>query len=88
MSDAKLTSEQSANKELRAALGRTSCPKCANEYGFAFGTCIECGWNYLDHSWHHITVFDLDVIPTYTRDFLIRKHEESVARRLRMRESK
>lgn len=32
------------------------CPICKNKIGFAFGTCIECGYNHLDNSYHTIEV--------------------------------
>lgn len=32
------------------------CPICKNKMGFAFGTCIECGYNHLDNSYHTIEV--------------------------------
>ena len=32
------------------------CPICKNKMGFAVGTCIECGYNHLDHSYHTIEV--------------------------------
>ena len=27
---------------------RPECPHCGNKTGFAFGTCCQCGFNYLD----------------------------------------
>lgn len=32
------------------------CPICKNNYGFAFGTCCKCGYNYLDNTYHTIEV--------------------------------
>lgn len=32
------------------------CPKCLNRIGFVFGTCGDCGWNYLDDTYHWIVV--------------------------------
>jgi hypothetical protein len=32
------------------------CPICKNNRGFACGTCIECGYNYLDNTYHFIEV--------------------------------
>jgi anaerobic ribonucleoside-triphosphate reductase len=32
------------------------CEKCGNTMGFALGTCVECGWNDLDKSFHFIKV--------------------------------
>jgi len=63
----------------------TKCPKCLNEYGFAFGTCSDCGWNYLDSTWHFITMWRPDPIEDSE---LIAAHEKSVARRYQMRAPK
>lgn len=32
------------------------CPICKNKIGFAFGTCVECGYNHLDFTFHKIEV--------------------------------
>lgn len=32
------------------------CPICKNKYGFVSGTCIECGYNYIDNTYHFIEV--------------------------------
>ena len=32
------------------------CPICKNTRGFGCGTCIECGYNYLDNTYHFIEV--------------------------------
>ena len=32
------------------------CPICKNIMGFACGTCIECGYNYIDNTFHYIRV--------------------------------
>jgi hypothetical protein len=32
------------------------CPVCKNTRGFACGTCIECGFNYLDKTFHYIEI--------------------------------
>lgn len=39
------------------------CPHCRNRTGFVFGTCIECGFNYLDQSFHFITAQVCDLPP-------------------------
>lgn len=51
----------------------TVCPHCKNTKGFAFGTCIECGFNYLDKQFHTISVsvHDLCSLPAY---MLVDKH--------------
>ena len=32
------------------------CPICKNKTGFVFGTCCECGYNHVDHTYHYIKV--------------------------------
>ena len=32
------------------------CPICKNKTGFAFGVCVECGYNHLNDSYHTIKV--------------------------------
>lgn len=49
------------------------CPVCDNKRGFVFGTCIECGFNYLDASFHYIKV-DVDYLPQKLKAALIREH--------------
>lgn len=62
------------------------CPKCLNQQGFVFGTCIECGWNSLDHSYHHIVVWDPKaVLPADVAAFLIARHDEAILERRRHR---
>lgn len=54
------------------------CPKCKNRVGFAFGTCIQCGYNHLDEEYTRIEV-DMEVlekyIPPYVLSCLIERHE-------------
>ena len=54
------------------------CPKCKNKVGFAFGTCIQCGYNHLDGEYTRIEV-DMEVleryIPPYILSRLIERHE-------------
>lgn len=33
-----------------------ACPICKNKIGFAYETCVECGYNYIDHTFHRIEV--------------------------------
>lgn len=46
---------------------RSTCPHCKNTMGFSFGTCVECGFNYLDNQFHRISVSvdDLCSLPAY-----------------------
>lgn len=47
------------------------CPHCGNRVGFAFGTCIECGWNYLTRKFHWIKVWtENDPMPKH----LVQEH--------------
>ena len=32
------------------------CPICKNKYGFVCGTCIDCGYNHIDHEFEFIKV--------------------------------
>ena len=34
----------------------SECPHCGNTWGFTFGTCSMCGFNYLDNAFHWILV--------------------------------
>ena len=57
-----------------------NCPVCKNKIGFAFGTCCECGYNYLEGKYKNITVCvsDLEIIlGRYSQDLydLIEKHD-------------
>jgi len=49
------------------------CVKCGNELGFAFGTCDNCGWNYLSNQFEFIKVY-VDDLPESEQDYLIEKH--------------
>lgn len=55
------------------------CPICKNTMGFSCGTCIECGYNYLDHRFHFIEV-DVDVLrallPEHVVEQLVDIHSE------------
>lgn len=56
-----------------------ACEKCGNRLGFAFGTCVQCGYNYLDKQYHHIKVY-VDDLPEDIKWRLIDKHDESVTK--------
>lgn len=34
-----------------------ACPHCQNTIGFVFGTCCQCGWNYLENRFKFVTVW-------------------------------
>lgn len=57
---------------------KTICPVCKNKVGFAFGTCIECGYNHLDDSFHFIKVHIDDLPEGEYKERLIEKHWENV----------
>lgn len=50
-----------------------SCPKCGNTIGFAFGRCVECGWNHLSNQWEVIKV-RVDYLPDEIKYYLINEH--------------
>ena len=54
------------------------CPICKNKYGFAFGTCSKCGYNYLDNTYHTIEVSTeiLErIVPPDMFYYLVEQHE-------------
>lgn len=55
------------------------CPICKNKAGFAFGTCIKCGYNYLEKEYHSIEV-SMDtlkkLLDPYILDYLVQEHEK------------
>lgn len=50
-----------------------TCDKCGNTMGFAFCTCVRCGWNEIDKSFHYIKV-NVNDLPTNVKEYLINKH--------------
>lgn len=58
---------------------KSSCPHCTNTMGFVCGTCIECGFNHLDNSFHFIKVWS-DDIPARDAVYLISKHAKRTQR--------
>lgn len=54
------------------------CPVCKNKIGFAFGTCIQCGYDYIEEKFSRIEV-DMETLEAlldpYTLDLLVNKHE-------------
>lgn len=54
------------------------CPICKNTLGFNCGTCIECGYNYLNGKFEHIRVYvdDLkNIVPLDILEELIEEHK-------------
>lgn len=56
----------------------TVCKICGNTKGFGFGTCCNCGYNYLDNTFHFIQVRvdDLLYLPLEIKENLINKHQQ------------
>lgn len=54
------------------------CPHCKNKTGCTFGTCIECGFNYLDGTFHWVVITkdDLHLLPFNLRCHIIDKHSD------------
>lgn len=56
------------------------CPICDNMIGFAFGTCVNCGYNYIDHEFKYIKVDTgilKELVPSSVFDFLVAQHEKA-----------
>lgn len=58
-------------------MDKTECPKCGNKMGFAMGTCIDCGYNYLDNKYSWIKV-RVNQLPNEIRYPLIDRHDKDV----------
>jgi hypothetical protein len=52
----------------------TTCPHCQNTFGFVFGTCTDCGFNYITEEFTHVRVYVKD-LPKGLRDVLITEHK-------------
>lgn len=56
------------------------CPICKNKIGFAVGTCIQCGYNHLDHSYRTIEI-NTDILKSLvdeeTFNWLLYEHERN-----------
>lgn len=56
------------------------CPICKNKIGFAFGTCIECGYNHIKGEFSFINVYVSELekyLPPEVCLSLIESHEKS-----------
>ena len=55
------------------------CPICKNKMGFSFGTCIKCGYNHDDHTYHFIEInteiLEL-LVPQNVFNCLVEQHEK------------
>ena len=54
-----------------------TCKKCGNKLGFVMGTCVQCGFNEIDNTYRHITVYVED-LPVDLRYELIKEHNKRV----------
>lgn len=61
-------------------IAKDGCPKCGNRYGFAFGMCGTCGFNYLTGEYHFIEVYkgELNREDWY---YLVDQHDKRMRRR-------
>jgi hypothetical protein len=53
------------------------CPICDNMIGFTCGTCIDCGYNYIDHTFHFIEISTETleaVVSPEVFEFLVEEH--------------
>lgn len=57
------------------------CPHCLNRQGFAFNTCIECGWNHVANEFRFIEV-RLEDLPDLD-PYLVAKHSENTKNRFK-----
>ena len=56
---------------------KTKCPICGNACGFAMGTCVDCGYNYIDGVFRWITIDVgtlMSYVPTEVAAILIDEH--------------
>jgi hypothetical protein len=55
------------------------CPICGNKTGFTFGTCIDCGYNHIEHEFDWIKI-DIKVLETLLSEevlyYLLHRYEE------------
>lgn len=54
------------------------CPICKNRIGFVCGTCIECGYNHIDHEYGFITVSTIilkNLVSPDMFEYLVEEHE-------------
>lgn len=54
------------------------CLICKSKIGFAYGTCTNCGYNQLDHTYHTIEVNTEileQIVSPETFEYLVMEHE-------------
>ena len=54
------------------------CPICKNKIGFVCGTCIDCGYNQLNHAYDFIEVSTEileQIVSPEMFDYLVAEHE-------------
>ena len=57
------------------------CPICNNMNGFSFGTCVQCGYNHIDHEYRFIkinTEILKALVPADVYDLLVAEYEKTV----------
>lgn len=55
-----------------------TCPICKNTMGFVCGTCCNCGYNYLDRTYHTIEVSTEileQIVSPEMFEYLVAEHE-------------
>ena len=58
----------------------SGCPHCGNQRGFVCSTCIECGYNSSDKTFHSININPED-LPWDMREWAIRQHAARTRKR-------
>lgn len=57
------------------------CPKCGNKIGFAFGMCVDCGYNHNTQKYDRIKV-STNILKRYLPKelyvYLLKQHEMHV----------
>lgn len=56
------------------------CPICKNKMGFVYSTCIDCGYNHNDHTYHFIEVSTKileQIVSPEMFEYLVKEHERS-----------
>lgn len=52
------------------------CPVCNNTMGFAMGTCVSCGFNYISADFNFIKVH-VDHLPKELKNALVKYHAKT-----------
>lgn len=57
------------------------CENCGNQFGFAFGTCCQCGWNDITKEYKFIQINPEHIADLNLRYRLIDRHDSFVIKR-------